>query len=350
MPLTPESLTDLITHGFDALIDVRSPSEYAEDHLPGAISLPVLSDGERARVGTIHTQVSPFSARKIGAALVARNTAAHVETALADHDGSWRPLVYCWRGGQRSGAFALILREIGWRAETVAGGYLSWRRLVKASLYDRPLPFRLVLLDGNTGTAKTALLPHLAAAGVQVLDLEGLAAHRGSMLGGTAAPQPAQTSFETALATALVGLDPTRAVVVEAESSRIGRIVLPPALWAAMCAAPRIEVEAPVTARAAYLAVAYGDVTADPARLASLLDVLRAHRGNKVVDRWQGLLRAGDWPELAHALIVEHYDQSYATSRARYLPEIRARIELGDLSEQSLNEVSLQIAGLVKSM
>ena len=140
MPVTLHSLCDLGALPFDQVIDVRSPAEYAEDHLPGAISLPVLSDAERARVGTIYVQEDRFLARKIGAALVARNAAAHIEGPLADRDGGWRPLVYCWRGGQRSGAFTGILQQIGWRAETIAGGYRSYRRLVVAALYDSPFP------------------------------------------------------------------------------------------------------------------------------------------------------------------------------------------------------------------
>ena len=174
MALHFETVPDLLLHGFDEVIDVRSPAEFAEDHLPGAVNLPVLDDAERARVGTIYKQESPFLARKLGAALVARNAAAHIEGPLRDRDGGWRPLVYCWRGGQRSGSFASLLREIGWRVETVEGGYRSWRRLVVADLYERAFPARVVLLDGNTGTAKTDLLPRLAARGHQVIDLEEL--------------------------------------------------------------------------------------------------------------------------------------------------------------------------------
>ncbi len=208
MALTFPSLAALRDHGFDALIDVRSPAEFAEDHVPGAISLPVLSNEERARVGTIYTQEAPFTARKIGAALVARNAAAHIEGPLADKDGGWRPLVYCWRGGQRSGSFASILQQIGWRAEVIEGGYRSYRRLVVAAMHDTVLPHRLVLIDGNTGTAKTEILHRLARRGVQVVDLEGLAAHRGSVFGPVAKPQPSQKAFEGALAAAFDGLDP----------------------------------------------------------------------------------------------------------------------------------------------
>ncbi|WP_333683545.1 tRNA 2-selenouridine(34) synthase MnmH [Pontibaca methylaminivorans] len=316
MPLEYSSPAMLLDHGFDSLIDVRSPGEYAEDHIPGAINLPVLNDAERARVGTLYRQ-NPFEARKIGAALVFRNAADHVENSLMQRDGGWRPLVYCWRGGQRSGTLAWMLREIGWRSEVIAGGYRSWRRLVKAALYDRPLPHRLVLLDGDTGTAKTALLHRLAARGVQVVDLEGLANHRGSLLGARPGGQPAQKGFETALAARLARLDPARPVLVEAESNKIGERNLPPSLWAAMRAAPRIRVSAPIEARARFLDEAYDDVLSDAARLKELLDWLRPHRGHAVVDGWFSLIDSGERLALTRALIEQHYDLAYRRSRKR---------------------------------
>ena len=228
MALTFPTLADLLAHGHDTIIDVRSPAEFAEDRIPGAVNMPVLSNEERARVGTIYVQQSPFLARKIGAAMVFRNAARHVEGPLAGHGGGWRPLVYCWRGGQRSGSFSYLLREIGWRSETVAGGYRSYRRLVHRALYDTPLDRRVVLLDGYTGTAKTDLLRLLAARGEQVIDLEGLANHRGSVLGLRPGGQPAQKGFETRIAAALVALDPARPVIIEAESTKIGELSLPP--------------------------------------------------------------------------------------------------------------------------
>ena len=187
MTLTLSSLAEIPALPFDEIIDVRAPLEFAEDHIPGAVNLPVLDDAERARVGTIYVQDSRFRARKIGAALVAQNAARHLQTHLADHPGSWRPLVYCWRGGQRSGSFASILEQIGWRVAVLEGGYQAYRRQVVAALYDTPIAHPFILLDGDTGTAKTALLQRLRSRGVQILDLEALAGHRGSLFGQTAA-------------------------------------------------------------------------------------------------------------------------------------------------------------------
>ncbi len=333
MPIAFATLEDLLNHGFDTVIDVRSPAEFALDHIPGAINLPALSNAERAEVGTIYKQVSPFEARKLGASLVARNVADHIAQAMADKDGGWRPLVSCWRGGQRSGSFASILAQIGWRTDTVQGGYQTFRRLVQKAVYDTPLPHRVILLDGNTGTAKTALLARLAAKGVQVVDLEALANHRGSLLGGGDQGQPSQRAFETSIALALHRLDPARPVLIEAESSKIGRLIIPPVLWKAMCAAKRITVGAPLAARAAYLAQAYADIAADPEDMARRLMPLRYVRGHEVVDGWLGLLSAGDLTGFAGALMDQHYDPAYAKSR-----KIGADDVLADLHSDTLDD------------
>ncbi len=244
------AVADPALAGFGDIIDVRAPAEFAQDHLPGAINLPVLDDAERVRVGTIYKQVSPFDARKLGAALVAANAARHISGPLSDRGGGWKPLVYCWRGGQRSGGFATILSQIGWRVARLEGGYKAWRALVVDRVQNLPVAAPVVVLDGNTGSAKTAILHRLAARGAQVIDLEGLARHRGSLFGAMPGGQPGQKMFEGRLAVALERLDPSRPVLVEAESSRIGALTVPKAMWQAICAAPRIRLEVPVAARA----------------------------------------------------------------------------------------------------
>ena len=327
-----QSLSQLDTLDVDTLIDVRSPSEYAEDHIPGAINLPVLSDAERARVGTEYKQISPFTARKRGAALVFRNAANHIETQLSHHDGAWRPLIYCWRGGQRAGACGWMLREIGWRADTIKGGYKSFR------------------LSGFTGTAKTDLLTRLAAMGVQTLDLEGLANHRGSLLGDHATPQPSQKAFETGIAMALTRFDPARPVVIEAESSKIGQLIVPPSLWAAMASAPMIAVDAPLEARSRYLARAYADILADKTALMAKLDILRQFRGHAVVDGWASLAAAGDDVALCRALAQDHYDPAYATSIRTHAGRIAARITAPDLTDQALGQTAQRLMATLQSI
>jgi len=344
--VTLKSVGDLTRLQVTALIDARSPSEYAEDHLPGAINLPVLDDAERARVGTIYTRDSKFEARKLGAALVARNVARHLDDTLATRPRDFRPLVYCWRGGQRSGAFALILAQVGWRVAVLDGGWRAWRRLVAEALYDRPFPAPVWLLDGNTGTAKTALLGLLAAQGVQVIDLEGLAHHRGSMFGAQG-DQPSQKRFESALAVAMAALDPARPVVIEAESARIGTLRLPPSLWQAMSAAPVIRIEAPLAARAAFLARAYGDLTADGAALAARLSALAPFHARADLARWQALAVDAAFEELAAALMAAHYDPAYARIRARAPRPAQHVLETPDLGAGALVAMAVQIKGLI---
>lgn len=343
--MTPRfsSLSDLLTHGYDTVIDVRSPAEFALDHVPGAINLPALSDAERAEVGTIYVQDSPFKARKLGAALVARNVAAHLEGPLKDHDGGWRPLVYCWRGGQRSGSFAAILTQIGWRADLIEGGYQTYRALVHRAVYKTTLPHRVILLDGNTGTAKTDILHRLAARGIQTIDLEGLANHRGSLLGQMDGTQPCQKAFESTLACALARLDPARPVIVEAESSKVGGRIVPPSLWSAMKAADRIEIEAPLSARAAFLAEAYRDLGDNHAMFARKLEVLRRHRGG-LVDRWQALLRNKDAIGLATALMEDHYDPTYRSSRKRHDATVLRTFSVDQLAEADRDAIADEIA------
>ncbi len=333
---------------FDAIIDVRSPGEFAEDHVPGAINLPVLSDEERAQVGTIYVQTSRFLARKLGAAHVSRNIAHHLETALADQEGGFKPLIYCWRGGQRSNAMATVLSQVGWRTGLLEGGYKTYRRMVQTRLYDEALDLKLVLLDGGTGSGKTEMLGRLAERGVQVLDLEGLAGHRGSLFGGFAdAPQPSQKMFESRLLAALDALDPARPVVVEAESSKIGERMTPPALWKLMQAAARIELVAPRAERARYLVSAYGDIARDRAALEEAFERLPTHPGRERLEGWRKLADAGDFEALAEALIELHYDPAYARSAKK---DARPRLKvlgMESLSPERMAEVVDEIAGLV---
>jgi tRNA 2-selenouridine synthase len=327
------------------VIDARSPAEFAEDHAPGAINLPVLSNEERAEVGTIYVQQDRFLARKIGAAYIARNVAHHLQFALADQPGSFRPLIYCWRGGQRSNAMATILAQVGWRTAVLAGGYKTWRRYVSARLYDQALPFRLVLVDGNTGCGKTEILQRLADRGQQVIDLEGLAAHRGSLFGAIAGqPQPSQKLFESRLLVALEALDPARPVIVEAESSKVGERMVPPALWNLMTAAPRIELAASPEARARYLVRAYGDIAADRAALDEALRRLPTWPGRKRLEAWGQIADAGDFEAIALDLMALHYDPAYRRSSGKDERPSLGVLDVGDLQAADLDAAAHEIA------
>jgi tRNA 2-selenouridine synthase len=311
--IAPSVLTD-----FDAILDARSPAEFAEDHLPGAISAPVLSDEERARVGTEYKQLSPFDAKKQGAALVSKNIARHLETLCADKPKSWRPLVYCWRGGKRSGAFAHILREIGWDAKTLHGGYKAYRQWAVQEIARQPQRLNFRVICGPTGSGKSRLLRTLNAIGAQVLDLEALAAHRGSVLGNLPGePQPSQKMFESRVLHALMAFDATRPVFVEAESKKIGQLQVPDALIQRMRASECLRIEASIETRVALLTEEYPHFIADRASLDAQLDCLVALHGREKIEAWKAAGAAGDWPGLVRRLLEEHYDPAYRRSTDR---------------------------------
>ena len=332
--------------GFDEVIDVRSPSEYALDHVPGAVNCPVLDDEQRARVGTIYTQVSPFEARKVGAALTARNIARHIEERFASRDRDWRALVYCWRGGQRSGAMAHILRQIGWQVATLQGGYRSYRREVLAQLEVLPLRFRFTVVCGPTGSAKSLLLLALEHAGAQVLDLEALARHRGSVLGDLPGePQPGQRRFESLIWERLRHFDAARRVFVESESRKIGALQVPTALLQTLRGGECVVLEAPIEERVRYLKREYRHFLEDVALLKTKLAVLTEFYGRETIGRWMALADARDWDALVPDLLRNHYDPAYRRSTSnnfRHYHEAQA-LPLDRLDEPALQRAAAEL-------
>ena len=297
---------------FDEIIDVRSPAEFALDHVPEALSCPVLDDAERAHVGTLYKQVSPFDAKKIGAALVSKNIARHIDERFRGRDRGWRPLVYCWRGGQRSSAMAHVLRQVGWDAATLAGGYRAYRRDVMAQLEKTPQGFRFRVVCGATGSGKSRLLVALAARGAQVLDLERLARHRGSLLGELPGdPQPSQKMFDSLVWNALKRLDPARPVFVEAESKKIGQLQVPARLLDRMHEGECLRLEVPAAERVRFLIEEYRHFLEEPAALKEKLQCLTSRHGRAVIGRWLAQTDSGAWSELVADLLVTHYDPSY---------------------------------------
>ena len=299
-------------------IDVRSPAEFDDDHIPGAQNQPVLDDDERARVGALYA-VSPFEARRLGAALVARNIARMLETAFRERPREWNPVIYCWRGGQRSRALAHVLNEVGWRAVQLDGGYRAYRRHVVARLAVEPARYRFRVLCGLTGSGKSPLLNALADTGAQTLDLERIAQHRGSLLGQLpGAVQPSQKKFETGLLAALTVLDPALPVFVEAESRRIGAVQLPDALLERMHQGVRIDVRTSLPHRIALLKSEYGHFLADAALLVERLRPLAPLHGKATFSRWEQMATSGDWDALIAELLEAHYDPLYRRSMARH--------------------------------
>jgi tRNA 2-selenouridine synthase len=300
---------------FDAIIDVRSPAEFADDHVPGAINLPVLDNQQRAEIGTIYKQIDPFTAKRAGAAMVAANIATHLQTVLKDKPRDWRPLVYCWRGGQRSGAMAQIFSDIGWHCSLIDGGYKAYRRAVLDGLTNLPPQLSLVVLSGQTGTAKTHILRSAREQGAKVIDLEGIAHHRGSLLGSEPeTPQPSQRLFESRLCQNLHKCPPNQPVFVEAESNKIGNIHVPPAMWAAMLQAPRMRVSAPLPSRVAFLQRDYAHMIDNPDGIMPLLAGLKHRYGAVQLGVWHDMIHSADWDALITSLLETHYDPSYERS------------------------------------
>lgn len=361
-------------NAFDAVLDARSPAEYAADHLPGATSCPVLSNEQRARVGTLYKQVSPFVAKQLGAVLVARNIADHIERQFLDKPKDWRPLVYCWRGGKRSGAFAQILREIGWDAHRLDGGYKAWRTHVVEQLASLPAQFQYRIVSGPTGSAKSRILEALARQGAQILHLEELAAHKGSVLGKLpgkerAGPpqaflgppggetersegfggesviqQPSQKMFESRLLQTLGRLDVSRPVFVEAESRRIGVLQMPDALIAAIRAAPCLRIDAPRAARADFLLRDYDYFLQRPAWLIQQLSHLRGLQSGETFAHWTALIDAGDFRALVDDLLEKHYDPLYQRSQDRNYRYADAPVFAADsLAPQAIEDIARRI-------
>jgi len=333
-------------HQFSAVIDARSESEYAHDRLPGAVNWPSLRDDERARVGTLYKQVNPFEARKLGAALVARNIASHIEREAMDKPKGWQPLIYCWRGGQRSGALALVLGQIGFRVTLIEGGYKAFRQAMREDLPRQAERLRYRVLCGPTGSGKTRLLHALRDAGAQVLDLEDLASHRASVLGLIPGrPQPSQKRFEMLVWETLRAFDPARPVYVEAESKKVGNCTLPDALIGAMRASPCVRVELPDDERVALLLEDYPFFVTDPDFFGQRLDTLVALRGHAVIDGWRALIAAGQTETVVRELLARHYDPGYAASTRRNFAQFDQALPapLADRSARALARAATAI-------
>ena len=332
----------------DSIIDVRSPSEFLDDHMPNAINLPVLDDVQRESIGKIYKQNNPFEAKRAGAALVAQNISLHLQTELAEKDRNWRPLIYCWRGGHRSDAMAKIFSDIGWHTRVIEGGYKAYRKTVLDGLDHLPRQFQLIVLSGATGTAKTHILRAAARMGAQVLDLEKLANHRGSLLGSEPGIfQPAQRLFESRLVTCFNSFDPTRPVYIEAESNKIGQVHIPSTLWAAMRKALRVTITAPLAARVAFLQRDYRHIIENNDNLVKLLSGLRRRYSKEVFENWQTHIREQNWDGFVMAILKTHYDPSYARSTAsRSLTDVLA-LTATKLDEEDITRLARELTSVI---
>ena len=317
---------------YSEIIDVRSNSEFSEDRIPGAINLPVLDDAERADVGTIYKQINPFTARKKGAALVAKNISEHLTTHFANKDKDYHPLVYCWRGGQRSNSMATVLTQIGWRVTVLEGGYKTYRAYVRQQLEDLPTKFTYKVLCGLTGSGKTHILRQLQQRGAQVLDLEALANHRGSLLGEEwqekPTPQPSQKYFESLLLQQLQQFDVNKIVWLESESNKIGRVHLPLSLWQKMKQASCID---------PYL-------VNNPIFLKAKLELIKSRIGKQKLNQWYQFIDSEQWEDFVKNLLICHYDPTYCQSIERDFTNVEKLLHLANLSDDSIKQILDKLA------
>ena len=330
-------------HGFHAIVDARTPSEFSLDHLPGALNWPSLQDHERVEVGTMYKQVGPFEASKLGAMRVAANIAKHIEQHLLDKPKHWRPLVYCWRGGKRSGSLALVMGQIGFHVSVIEGGYKAFRAAMLADLVQRVAPLRFKVIAGPTGSGKTRLLQALAQSGAQVLDLEALANHRSSVLGRVPGQsQPSQKQFDTRVWNQLRQFDPQRVVFVEAESKKVGNVAVPEALMQAMRSSVCIDLQLTTDERVKLLMEDYDFFVRDTALFGQRLALLTEIQGRAVVQHWLAQLERGECESVVRDLLLRHYDPTYAKSITRNFKGMAqaVQVQLPDRHAHSFNAVA----------
>ena len=329
---------------FDTIIDVRSPLEFAEDHIVGAINCPVLSDLERQKVGTIYKKESSFKAKIIGSSLTAKNIAFHIENNFMEKKGSWQPLIYCWRGGQRSKAFSIVLSEVGWRTNQLKGGYKEYRNQVINFLDNIGPKLKITLISGKTGSAKTKILKSIENEGGQILDLEGLANHKGSLLGKIPdLIQPSQKFFESLIFNKIQKLNLKDKIYIEAESSKIGNIHIPKSIWKKMIKSPRIEISANVELRAKFLVSDYDYMCNNPTLINPIIKGLKNRLSKKIFDEWTNLIDRKKWFDLTKSFLENHYDPSYSSNTIKNDRKVIKKITATSLNNSDIKDIAKKI-------
>ena len=350
MTIKRVKFSDIQIHDFDEVIDVRSPLEFEDDRIPGSINLPVLSNAEREMIGTIYKQKSKFEAKKLGASIVSKNISDHLKDYLYNKNRDWLPLIYCWRGGQRSYALATILDQIGWKVEVVDGGYKSFRKHIREFLNKNIVNYFLILLKGNTGTAKTRILNLIGERNGQIIDLESLASHKGSVFGSQGQKQPSQKLFETLIYDKVKNLKTGEPIFVEAESNKIGNLHIPKEFWKLMKNSPQIELSATVEHRAQFLVEEYSEITTDLDLLEKQITSLSTIAGHKVVESWLQMAKNKEFYGLVKQLMEKHYDPRYERSLLRKKKEVFAELKIEDMSQKGLSSMADRILQTAKKI
>ena len=326
---------------YDTIIDVRSPSEFEIDHIVGAINCPILYDDERQKVGTIYKQISSFKAKIIGSSLSAKNIAFHIEKEFLEKKGSWKPLIYCWRGGQRSKAFSIVLSEVGWRTYQLSGGYKEYRNDIIKYLDNIGMKLKIILISGKTGSAKTKILHSIRDQGAQILDLEGLARHKGSLLGAIPnLKQPSQKFFESLLFYEINKLNLKKNIFIEAESSKVGNVHIPKSIWSNMILSKRIEVVADVNTRAKFLIDDYQYMCKNPILIKPMIKGLKTRLSNNLIDSWEKLIDEKKWFELTKSFLENHYDSSYSSNTIKNDRKVLKEVQATTLNNDDIKNIA----------
>ena len=288
------------------VIDVRSPGEYAHAHIPGAVSIPLFDNEERALVGTKYKNAGKDAAVLLGLSLVGPKLADFVRQSKKLNLVNKDVLVHCWRGGMRSGSFAWLLDTAGLTASTLIGGYKAYRNAVLSAFIE---PRNLIILGGKTGSGKTDILKELARQGEQIIDLEALANHKGSSYGAIGQrPQPASEQFENLIFQALHRLDSGRRIWLEDESRNVGSCFVPMALWQQMRVAPVAFIDMPKKNRIQRLVTEYAGI--DHGLLVEATERIRKRLGGKVTKDAVEALARHDYATVAD-LTLDYYDKAY---------------------------------------
>lgn len=337
-------------YDFDEIIDVRSPDEFAEDHIPGALSFPVLTNDQRKDVGTMYKQVNPFEAKKLGAGLIAKNIGDHVVRHFSHKTKEYRPFLYCWRGGQRSHSMATILSAIGWRVTLLNGGYKAYRIQVLDGLKERVGQLRFIILGGMTGTGKTKILNTLSAMGQQTLDLEGLAAHRGSLLGGLLdKDQPHQKYFESLIFRELSKFDVSKPVWIESESHKIGNCSMPSCLWEALKTSSLVELSAASSERVRFLMEDYPHYVDATDKLLNHLSTAKRFVGSGEYKKFEQLVKSGEIFEAVTILLESYYDPSYSNASKKWFKRPIGTVQISRLDEATYPGIAQTCIDLLTS-
>tara|TARA_B100000131_G_C18020991_1_gene574566 strand:- start:102 stop:1145 length:1044 start_codon:yes stop_codon:yes gene_type:complete len=334
-----KNVDDWRTLKFNQIIDVRSPDEFLEDHIPEAINLPVLNNSERSKVGKIYKQESRIKAKILGASIISKNISRFLLNDLKNIPTHWEYLIYCWRGGQRSRSLALILNEIGYNVSVLSGGYKNYRSKIIQDL-KKVSDYKFFVIQGKTGTGKTKIIQELIKRNAQAIDLENLAQHRGSLLGKELnVVQPSQKLFESSLHKNLESFTTSSPIFIESESSKIGKLHLPKNFWHHIKNSKRISLEVPINERTRFLIKDYKHLINNSSLIEPFLKNIRSKVQNELFSFLLKKVEKKQWKEFVETVLINYYDPKYEFSHAQNINNVIYSYKLNNFSKKNILEL-----------